>query len=74
MEGDGLIGVGLKVLFNLSKEKFGAPVLTAYKGPAGQTLGLTGAGFFLFLENSFLIKFKATSTIWISKKTKPTLA
>ena len=48
MEGDGLTGVGLKVLFNLSKEEFGAPVLTAYKGPAGQILELTGAGFFAF--------------------------
>ena len=53
MEGDGLTGVGLKVLFNLSKEEFGAPVLTAYKGPAGQTLDLTGAGFFVF-EDSLL--------------------
>merc|ERR1711970_417726 len=44
MEGDGLTGVGFKILFNLSKEKVGAPVLTSYKSPDGGSLNLTGAG------------------------------
>ena len=50
MEGDGLTGVGFKVLFNLSKEKMGAPVLTSYKNPDGTSLNLTGAGEFFYLS------------------------
>ena len=46
MEGDGLTGVSFKVLFNLSKQKMGASVLTSYKSPDGTSLNLTGAGEF----------------------------